>query len=132
MVPYKYCQIVARISVLIEVSCPSFKSNQFGFTWQQLELLIAKKDFGISFRGCVSFSTAAQDTATFLDMQIWFLKDLSIIGRAFFYSSWLADVGLRDIAMDLATIDGTQGKKVYEALRRDIIKGRYMIPSIII
>jgi len=98
----------------------------------KLELLIAKKDFGISFRGCVSSSTAAQDIATFLNMQTWFIKDPSIIGRAFFYSSWLANVGLRDIAMDLATIDGRQGKKVYEALRRDIIKGRYLIPSIII
>jgi len=98
----------------------------------KLELSIAKKEFGISFRGCVSFSTAAQDIATFLDMQIWFIKDPSIIGRAFLYSSWLANVGLREIAIDLATIDGRQGKMVYKALRRDIIKGRYLTPSILI
>jgi len=97
----------------------------------KLELSIAKKEFGISFRGFVSFSTAAQDIATFLDVPIWPIKDPSIIGPAFLYSSWLASVGLREIAVYLATIDGRQGKGVYEAHRNDIIKGRYLTPSIL-
>jgi len=102
MIPHSPCQNVAP--TLIEVASPSVKPNQLGFAWQP------KKEFGISFRGCVSFSTAAQDIAIFLDMQIWFIKDPSIIGRTFLYSSWLTNVGLREIAMDLATIDGRQGK----------------------
>ena len=51
-----------------------------------IEMLIVRKEFGIVFRGCVAFSTAAQDIASFLDIQIWPIKDPSIVGRASLYS----------------------------------------------
>ncbi|KAL2011978.1 hypothetical protein VTN00DRAFT_4696 [Thermoascus crustaceus] len=88
----------------------------------RLELVIAKKDFGITFTACLSFSTAAEDIASFLDIKFVPIMDPSIIDRG---PLSLVTSGLRDMARVLAQIDGEETPKGCSIhSREDIIAAR--------
>lgn len=93
------------------------------FMATKLEVLMGRKEFGINFTSCIAFSSAAQDIASFSDLEDWPINDPSIIRRASVHSMWLAGLDLVAIAKDLAKIDGRKPDDVYETLRQSIMKG---------
>lgn len=128
-----YTQLLSLADVKPERGSQSYRAclpmGQTEALWSllatQLEIAIAGKDFNIHFTGCIAFSSAAQDMASFLVMKVWNIPDPSTVVRALYLTMWLAKLGLRDLAEKLAMIVDRDAQDVYEVLREDIIKGKY-------